>query len=230
MKWQAYYPYFFKMKTRLDRLTRLKKAILFDFDGTIADSEEVLFEVMNELSSVFGYRKIKKEEIKGLKKMTVSELMREFDVSFFKLPFILHQARKVFQQRAGRVSPFPAIPEVLEKICQQGHEAVIVTSNKKQTVEDFLQAHGIHCISKVFAVRSIFGKARALEKVVKQEGFNPEESFYVGDEIRDVEAAKKAGIKMIAVGWGFNSPDVLFQSKPDFLIEDPKEIFEIVAS
>ncbi len=49
----------------------------------------------------------------------------------------------------------------------------------------------------------------------------------MGDETRDIEAAKKSKIKIVAVTWGFNSSNVLAQHQPDFLIDIPQQLTEI---
>jgi phosphoglycolate phosphatase len=52
--------------------------------------------------------------------------------------------------------------------------------------------------------------------------------IYVGDETRDIEAARKIQIQVIAVSWGFNSREVLAEQKPDFLISHPSQLIEVV--
>ena len=77
---------------------------------------------------------------------------------------------------------------------------------------------------------STFGKHKVINKWLRIENINPEKVVYVGDEVRDIDAAKKTGIKVIAVGWGFNSQEALAAQNPDFLIERPQELIEIMNS
>jgi phosphoglycolate phosphatase-like HAD superfamily hydrolase len=65
---------------------------------------------------------------------------------------------------------------------------------------------------------------------LRKESLNPEEVVYVGDETRDIEAAKKSQIKVIAVTWGFNSKQVLAAQNPDFLIDRPEELIKVIES
>ncbi|PSB03825.1 HAD family hydrolase, partial [Merismopedia glauca] len=57
---------------------------------------------------------------------------------------------------------------------------------------------------------------------------NPAKVIYVGDETRDIEAARKSKIKAIAVCWGFNFREILAKYKPDFLIDRPSQLLEVV--
>jgi phosphoglycolate phosphatase-like HAD superfamily hydrolase len=52
----------------------------------------------------------------------------------------------------------------------------------------------------------------------------------VCDEVRDIEAAKKSGIKSIAVAWGYNTKDALIKENPDFLVNSPDELINIIVS
>ena len=54
--------------------------------------------------------------------------------------------------------------------------------------------------------------------------------FYVCDEVRDIEAARKSGIKSIAVTWGYNTKGALIKENPDFLVNSPDELRNIITS
>ncbi|NES07303.1 MAG: HAD hydrolase-like protein, partial [Okeania sp. SIO2F4] len=75
---------------------------------------------------------------------------------------------------------------------------------------------------------TLFGKHRAIKKYLKSENIQPEEMVYVGDETRDINAAKKAKVKAIAVTWGFNSREALSEYQPDALVEQPQELIEVI--
>ena len=54
--------------------------------------------------------------------------------------------------------------------------------------------------------------------------------YFVGDEVRDIEAGKKAGIKTIAVSWGYNTKDALAKEQPDYIIDTPLDLKTVVLS
>lgn len=67
-----------------------------------------------------------------------------------------------------------------------------------------------------------------LKKIIKELKINPGEVAYIGDEARDIEAAKKAGILAVAVTWGFEGEIPLRNEDPDYLLHKPKELLTLV--
>jgi len=113
---------------------------------------------------------------------------------------------------------------------KRGFQLGIITSNSRENVLGALEKNGLQDTFTFIYSGSTFGKHKVINKWLKIENINPEEVAYVGDEIRDIDAAKKTGIKVIAVGWGFNSPQALAAQNPNFLIERPQELIEIINS
>ena len=75
-----------------------------------------------------------------------------------------------------------------------------------------------------------FGKSKVINKLLNQNNINPQQAIYVGDETRDIEAARKSNIRAIAVSWGFNSKELLAAQNPDFLIHQPNELIDVIGS
>lgn len=73
----------------------------------------------------------------------------------------------------------------------------------------------------------ILGKGRRLRSILQRYRLKPSEVFYVGDEMRDIRAARQVGMQSIAVTWGFNTPTALQSFQPDFLIDHPSQLWEI---
>ncbi|PND66141.1 HAD hydrolase-like protein, partial [Escherichia coli] len=71
---------------------------------------------------------------------------------------------------------------------------------------------------------ALFGKARHLRAVARAEGVDPAAMLAVGDEIRDAEAAVRAGCAFAAVAWGYNSPEALAGMRPAYLFAEPGAI------
>ena len=63
--------------------------------------------------------------------------------------------------------------------------------------------------------------------MMERNNFVPEETVYFGDMVLDIKAGKKAGVKTVAVSWGYQPREKLKKVDPDFLIDDPLEIKEI---
>ena len=63
-----------------------------------------------------------------------------------------------------------------------------------------------------------------LKRIIKKYKIDKSQTYYIGDETRDIDAAKKNGVKSIAVTWGYNSEQVLLKYKPSFIAQKPEDI------
>lgn len=208
----------------LQSITLMKPAIIFDFDGTIADSFGVIKNILLNLSDDFGYKKPTDKQINLLRTKHPKEIMRILGLSYFKLPFLIHRVDKEIQRQIAAVKPIEGIKEVLIQLKSQHYLLGMVTSANEKNVSAFLKNNDLEVFDFIQTGSSIFGKARILKKVLKKQKIGKKEVLYVGDEIRDIEAARKVGIKMIAVTWGFNNREGLQQFHPDVLIDTPSEL------
>jgi len=116
------------------------------------------------------------------------------------------------------------MPQVLEELHGRGHRIGILTSNSETNVLAFIARHRLPYFHFVRTSSKLFGKGRAMRRILKAEGLPPERVLYVGDETRDIEAAKEAGLRMAAVGWGYNALTALSALDPDHLLEHPGEL------
>src|SRR5690606_36319853 len=79
-------------------------------------------------------------------------------------------------------------------------------------------------IDFIYSGKSLFGKDKVMTRLFDQEGISREEVIYVGDEIRDMEASVKAGIKAIAVSWGLCSWENQDTLRPDQVAHTPNDL------
>src|SRR3989344_927736 len=195
------------------------KTIIFDFDGTIANTYKTNIKGVNALANEYKYKKIKDRP--ELRNKTIHKVIKEdLGLSLFQLPGYVKKLKNLVQKDIGKVKPYNGI-KLLLNILSNNYQVGILTSNSEESVKRFLQKEDINCINFIHADTSIFGKHFLLRKIIKKMGLKKEETIYVGDEIRDIEAAKKAGIGIISVTWGYNSKKILEKYKPDFIIDKP---------
>ncbi|AGF51254.1 phosphoglycolate phosphatase [Synechocystis sp. PCC 6803] len=207
------------------------KAVLFDFDGTIADTHDAFFAIVNRLADEFGYPAVDKTELARLKKLSSAEIIKYSQISPFKIPFILKRFKKELGKEIKDLKPYGDIKEVLTLLNQKGYVLGIVTSNSKDNVLSFLHNNGLEDIfAFVKAGTTLFGKNRIINRVLKEHKFGTDEVIYVGDETRDISAAKKSRLTMVSVAWGFSPPAILQEYEPDFLVHQPKELLTAIAS
>jgi phosphoglycolate phosphatase len=205
-----------------------KKLLIFDFDGTIADTLQVVVRIVNEIGPEFGLPPVSSDEFIGLKNKSVGELLDLANISWTQLPLVIKRARDRFTHHMDAVSPIATMPEVLRAIHEKGYMTGILTSNTKENVKEFIRVHDIEVFTFVRAPRSLFGKSRAIKDILKYNGFDPKDAVMIGDEVRDVEAAQKAKIDSIAVSWGFNSVELLSKAGPTKLIQQPHSLLDLM--
>lgn len=204
------------------------KAILFDFDGTIADALPILLKIVNGMSKKYGYHKVKKSQIDELKNHSIRQALKEdAKLSFYKIPFFMKDIRKELKKQRINVEIFPEIKSVLLEL-SKNYGIGIITKNSKKNVNYFLKKYNIDCIDIIVTDRSMYKKNHAIKKALKKLKIKRTQALYVGDEIRDIQACKKIKVKIISVTWGFNSKKALLKEKPDYIADKPKDIVNII--
>ena len=201
-----------------------KKLLIFDFDGTIADTLAVAVEIINEVGSDFGIPALSIAEVTMLKQKHISELMEMAGISWLKLPLFIHRLRDAFSKRREEVAPIMGMSESIHSLHKAGFRLGILTSNSRDNVLFFLDKFDLQHFEFVIAPRSIFGKAGAIKDILKRERLDARDVVMIGDEIRDLKAANKAGIDAIAVSWGFNSIELLKEEEPSAILTNPQEL------
>jgi phosphoglycolate phosphatase len=208
-----------------------QKVIIFDFDGTIADTVDALVTIANRLALEFGYVPINSQELVLLRNLTAREIIKYSGVSLFKIPFMVKKVKGELKHKIPELTPIEGINAALIELHNQGYHLGIITSNSQENVNQFLKFHNLdYLFDFIYSGVTIFGKTTIINNVLRQKHFQPESVIYVGDETRDIESAKKANIKVIAVSWGFNSPEALSKQNPDFLIHHPHELLAVMKS
>jgi phosphoglycolate phosphatase len=196
--------------------------LIFDFDGTLADSFDVLYDYLRQTQPEF---KLTKEE---LRLTTIPQLLSLFKVRAIELPQIIYKIQKEMRLKLQEVAPFPFVKDMLVRLVEDKRTLSIVSSNSMNNIEYFLSKHQLRpFFQSIHCEIDIFGKARKLEKLIRQRKMDRTQTYYVGDESRDIEAARKVKIKSIAVNWGFSHEDLLRGAHPDYLVRSPEELFAI---
>lgn len=200
------------------------RLLLFDFDGTIADTFDAAFEILNTLAKEFGFRPLAPEELSKARDMRTREVMKFLRIPMSKMTGIARRGSEEIHARMPGIAPLPGMPELLRALRDDGYELGIVTSNSEVNVNLFLEKHDLAVFSFIRSSSKLLGKARELRAVVKSHKIPMSEILFVGDETRDIEAAQKVGMPMAAVSWGYNSRRSLEEMQPDFLFDRAEEL------
>lgn len=205
------------------------KIIFFDFDGTVADTFNTLVSITNQLAVNFGYKPLGEEELAQIKNLSSRQIIKYSGISIFKFPLLLAKIKSELRQEIYNVKAFPEIEPALLELRNQVCKIVILSSNSKENIIAFLENNNLQSsFDFIYTEAALFSKSKVINRILKQENIKPEESIYVGDETRDIDAAKRSRVKAIAVSWGFNSQEILAEHNPDFLVHQPKELIDII--
>lgn len=203
--------------------------IVFDFDGTIADSLGVFVQAANRLVTEYGYPQVTEEQIPAYRSLSSREVLQQLTMPKWQLPFFLRRFRRELNARVEDLQPIPGMPAVIQELHQQGYQLGILSSNAQKTVLKFLDTHQLTpYFDWVAGGQILLGKDRVLRRMVRMQNLNPQQVICIGDETRDIEAARQVNLKMIAVSWGFNTHAILANYHPDALIDSPEELVTTV--
>lgn len=204
----------------------MNRTIIFDFDGTLADSLPVMLRIYGKLMP-YG-PEITKELFQFLRKLPAHKVAAHLDVSLWRLPWLLRRGRKTMHDHIGEVQPCEGIIPVVKELKKRGYELHVVTSNSRANVNEFLALHNLsEYFDSVVAVRRLNGKPQALKSFVRRHKLVMSETYYIGDEARDIVATQRVNMPIVAVSWGFNDKELLKEMKPTALVEHPKDLLKI---
>ncbi|MCR5187685.1 MAG: HAD-IA family hydrolase [Treponema sp.] len=199
------------------------KTIIFDFDGTLADTISLGIRIVNDYADIYKYKKLDRENNGHL---SAKEIVKAIEVNPLKLPYLMFLLRKKLGQQSDQIQIFPGIIEILNDLKKEGYQMGIITSNSQKNVSDFLKRNNIESYFSYIKTKvSMFGKKDALIKAKKILKTN---FLYVGDEIRDVEACKKSNTPIVCVGWGLNSADGLESHNPGLVANTAEEALVLI--
>ncbi len=204
------------------------KLVIFDFDGTLADSLGWFIGISDRLADEFGFDRIDKQQVATLRRHDAATLLKLHHVPLWKVPFIAARFRMLMAKQIRMIAPFPGVADVLGQLAQAGATLAVVTSNSCANVRRVLGRKSAGLLVACEGGVSIFGKRLKLRKVLRRSGIHPAQAIFIGDEIRDIEAARHAGIASGAVAWGFTDLDALKAHSPDMLFGSVGEMLSVL--
>ena len=205
------------------------KLVIFDSDGTLADTLPWLAGAFNQLAAKHGIRPISEADHAQLRNFSARHLLQHLKIPLWKIPALVAGVRKHMAEHIHEFRLFDGIAESLRQLHSRGVILGIVSSNSRENVRHILGPENATLIRHHAAGASMFGKASKLRAVLKASRIPAREAIYLGDEIRDAEAARKARIAFGAVGWGHHSLETLRDQNPEEYFTEPRKIGEKLA-
>jgi phosphoglycolate phosphatase len=200
--------------------------VIFDFDGTITQDLELFIECYNQVAVRLKLEKLTDEKVLELKDCSIKEVLKGFKPKW-KLPFLIFLLKRKILKRIKEVAPTKPMEDVIFQL-KRKYSLGILSSNNKRIINRFLSFYHLNVFDFVVSERNLFGKAKALKKILKKRKLKPEEVVYIGDEVKDIEACHQIGVKIISVTWGFNSSKSLTEQNSGLVVTSPEQILDLV--
>lgn len=199
---------------------------IFDFDGTLADSFPWFIRIFNDVAEKYNFRRIEDHEIEALRGLDSRKIIEHLKIPMWKMPFIARHMRKQMARDLNQIFLFPGVDEMLQGIADNGVTIAIVSSNAQANIQAILGSKNA-CLIKYYSCGSgLFGKARKFKKLIRQSDIPASQTICIGDELRDLHAARSVGAAFGAVSWGYAKPESFISYSPDETFLDISDIAE----
>lgn len=205
--------------------------ILFDFDGTLMDTNELIVEALNAAATKYRGTDISREELDSILGKPLGIQMQALDPDNWEAMEAYYRTY-YRERRDAYTKEFTGIREMLEALKAMGIKMGIVSNKGSSGI-----AHGL----AAFDLGQYFETAISADDVTKRkpdpEGIVkalavmnglPEQTLFVGDSAHDIECGQNAGTRTVLVGWTILDRARLLRACPDHIVEKPEEIVEIV--
>jgi len=206
--------------------------VLFDLDGTLIDSGEIILSSFRHATQTVLEREIPDEVLAAaVGGSNIHEQMRAFDEE--RADELVRVYREHNAPLHDGLVAFEGIERVLHRLRAEGRQLGIVTAKRRKTVD---LAFGILPLERYFdavvtSEQTEYHKPHpepvftALERL----GTQPEEAAFVGDSPFDMGAGKAAGVFTVAVSWGkIHSVERLREAGADAVVHSPEELLDVL--
>jgi phosphoglycolate phosphatase len=198
--------------------------IIFDFDGTLADSLTWFRTVLGDVVDKHGLPPIDDARAEALRDMPPKAIMNELGIPSWKIPFLANDVRSRAAENVDCIHLFEGIDTLIRQLSDAGVKLAVVSSNGETAVRAVLGEALCGKIDLFACGAALFGKASIFRKVIRKAGTTPDRTLSVGDEVRDIDAARETGCAAGAVNWGFATQGILDAQSPDVMFERPADI------
>jgi len=209
------------------------KTIIFDFDGTIGDTQRHIVECMKLTLNYAGLPIPEESKIVQLIGLPLDETFRRLtDLDAAHVDELTDIYRKHFNDTMKDVQPFPHVVETMKRLRENGFIIAVASSRGHHSLQTLLDRFGIlQYVSLIMGNEDVVEKKPAPEMVLKildLTDAKPSEALVVGDAVYDIEMGQRAGCLTCGVSYGNNSREQLRQQGADYIIDDFADILEVI--
>ncbi len=200
--------------------------LLFDFDGTIADTYDFVYDIAEDLVKDFGLGEITPEMMSRSRDLPLRSALKKLGFNSFTLLLASKRFQKYLYERLDQLKPVKGIDDILMQLSQK-YRLGMLSFNGPLIIKTFLKEYNLNYFD--FVSRSFFlgGKHIQMRRIMRRNKLQRSELIYFGDEVSDIIASKKAGIRSVAVTWGYNTEKALKSAEPEYLIHKPGDILKL---
>ena len=197
---------------------------IFDFDGTVANSGALVEQILAKLASDDSVKMISAKDFKHREGLNILKKLQ----MFFFIRKVSGSFKDLYTANLTSIPPFAGMLELLVAVYEAGFPLVFITSNTDGNIREFFRIHRFTPSVTVLSSEGLFGKHKAIRTFLKQYGCAKEDVLYIGDEIRDIKACRKAGIDIAFVEWGLDGDEDLGSLKPKFRVKSPTKLRDML--
>ncbi len=196
------------------------KNFIFDWSGTLHDNFHCFCEAVDMMFDKLGGERISTDEKRNIDTMYMDFWNRHF-------PSLTKEEQdKLFKEAIHKTSKsklYDGVKETLEKLANHKINLFVLSSDIHSRLLPEANVGGINNLF-IDIVTNVYHKDEALKALVNKHKLNPEETAYVADVAGDIHAGKKAGVKTIAITWGFHTEENLKTANPDHIVHKIESI------
>lgn len=204
----------------------MEKLFIFDFDGVVVDSLELYEHSVKLCMEKIGSHPIESHEA----------FLDLFEENFYQgivnrgidlEEFMRVSASVVPTLNYDLIIPFQDMIPVLIEL-KKAHRLVIVSSNSSPNVRRILAKFGLDIyFDEILGYDFHFSKTDKISHAMGMFNIGKERTYYIGDTTGDIREAKTAGVRTVAVTWGWHPRERLEKTAPDYLIDSPEKLLPI---
>lgn len=210
------------------------KLIIFDFDGTLADTRQLIVKTMQQTIQALGLTSCTDEQCASMIGLPLKQAFTDLiPMSDDMGDLCVDTYRRIFNENnADYIIPtFPNVIDTLLHLSAKGYILTIASSRSRKSLLDFVQSmHLEETFSYILGADDVIHAKPHPEPVLRTLevfGYSPVETLVIGDTKYDIEMGRRAGTRTCGVTYGNGSPQELKEAGADFMIDDFMEILTI---
>lgn len=193
----------------------MKQYVIFDFDGTLANSQGVAVQTINRLADKYGFPQINPENFSHVMKM---------DASLQDFSLIANEFYSLYKESLNQIQLFDGMKDVLLQLYEQGFGVAVISSNEESNIRSYFATQGLEFITDIYTSSNLFGKDEMLNQFCEKYNVQKNDLLYVGDEVRDIQACHRCGVSVVWVPWGYANEAHIHSENPTYRAKTPVDI------